>query len=91
MDRCARAAPEEAARAWIRPLLQQLNAGQAEARLHDLRALARRRRKKKRAAVEPELNYLESHQERMDYAAAWRAGKPLGSGAMKSTCRQYQC
>src|SRR5438105_4562718 len=34
---------------------------------------------------------LESHQERMDYAVARRAGEPQGSGAMESTCRQYQC
>ena len=42
-------------------------------------------------AVERELNYLQNHRERMDYAAARRAGEPQGSGAMESTCRQYQC
>ena len=37
------------------------------------------------------MSYLESHRARMDYAAARRAGEPQGSGAMESTCRQYQC
>ena len=80
-----------AARAWIQPLLKKLKAGRAPALLKDLRVLARRLRQKKRQAVEAEINYLESHRERMDYAAARRAGEPQGSGAMESTCRQYQC
>jgi hypothetical protein len=32
-----------------------------------------------------------SKEERMDYDAARRAGEPQGSGAMESSCRQYQC
>ncbi len=27
----------------------------------------------------------------MDYGRAQQKGEPLGSGAMESTCRQYQC
>ena len=73
------------------PLLQKLKSGRAPALLNDLRTLAKRLRQKKRQAVEAELKYLESHQERMDYDAARRAGEPQGSGAMESTCRQYQC
>ena len=82
---------EGAARAWIKPLLKKLKAGRTASLLNDLQVLAKRLRKKKRQAVESELNYLESHRERMDYAAARRAGEPQGSGAMESTCRQYQC
>jgi len=82
---------EAAARAWIKPLLKKLKAGRATSLLNDLQALAKRLRSKKRQAVESELNYLESHRQRMDYAAARRAGEPQGSGAMESTCRQYQC
>jgi hypothetical protein len=82
---------EAAARAWIKPLLKKLKAGRALSLLNDLRALTKRLREKKRQAVQSELNYLENHRERMDYAAARRAGEPLGSGAMESTCRQYQC
>jgi hypothetical protein len=82
---------EAAARVWIKPLLKKLKAGRATALLNDLQTLAKRLRSKKRQAVESELNYLASHRKRMDYAAARRAGEPQGSGAMESTCRQYQC
>lgn len=82
---------EAAARAWIAPLLKKLKQGRATSLLNDLHALAKRLRKKKRQAVESEVTYLESHRQRMDYAAARRAGEPQGSGAMESTCRQYQC
>lgn len=82
---------EAAARTWIKPLIKKLKAGRAVSLLNDLHTLAKRLRKKKRQALESELNYLESHRERMDYASARRAGEPQGSGAMESTCRQYQC
>lgn len=82
---------ETAARAWVQPLLKKLKSGRAVALLKDLRTLAKRLRQKKRQAVEAEVAYLESHRGRMDYAAARRAGEPQGSGAMESTCRQYQC
>ncbi len=82
---------ETAARAWIKPLLQKLKQGRAVSLLKDLRTLVNRLRQKKRLAVQAELNYLESHRERLDYGAARRAGEPQGSGAMESTCRQYQC
>ena len=82
---------EAAARAWIGPPLKHLKRGQTTTLLNDLRLLAKRLRRKKRQAVEAEVSYLESHRERMDYATARRAGEPQGSGAMESTCRQYQC
>jgi hypothetical protein len=82
---------ERAARQWVAPLLRQLQGSRVPALLNDLRTLVQRLRKKKRQAVAAELAYLESHQTRMDYAAAHRNGEPEGSGAMESTCRQYQC
>lgn len=82
---------ERAARDWVQPLLKKLKSGRAPALLKDLRSLTKRLRHKKRQAVAAELAYLSSHRQRMDYAAARRAGEPLGSGAMESTCRQYQC
>jgi hypothetical protein len=85
--------PEEEgrARAWIGPLLRKLKSGRTPALLSDLRAVAKRLRHKKRQAVESELNYFQEHRNRMDYAAARKSGEPQGSGAMESTCRQYQC
>jgi hypothetical protein len=80
-----------AARKWIEPLLKKLKKGQAVSLLNDLRKLTKRLRRKKRQAAEAELAYLENHRHRMDYAAAQRAGEPIGSGAIESTCRQYQC
>ena len=80
-----------AARTWVEPLLKKLKGGRAPALLKDLRTLVKRLRSKKRQAVAGELAYLENHRHRMDYAAAQRAGEPQGSGAMESTCRQYQC
>ena len=82
---------EAAARAWIEPLLKRLKRGRAASVLTDLRAVAKRLRSRKRRAVESELRYLEGHAQRMDYGAGGRAGEPLGSGAIESTCRQYQC
>jgi hypothetical protein len=82
---------EAAARVWIQPLLKKLKPGRVVPLLNDLRTLAKRLRRKKRQAVQSELSYLESHRERMDYPTARRNGEPQGSGAIESTCRQYQC
>lgn len=82
---------EVAARTWIKPLLRKLKQGRALSLLNDLRTVAKRLRRNKRQAVQAELSYLESHRDRMDYAVARREGEPQGSGAMESTCRQYQC
>lgn len=82
---------EVAARQWIAPLLKKLKNGRIPSLLKDLNIVARRLRHKKRRAVEAELAYLQCHQKRMNYPAARQAGEPQGSGAIESTCRQYQC
>ena len=43
-----------------------------------------------RATVERETAYLQTHRERLDYGTAKKKGEPPSSGAMESTCRQYQ-
>ena len=43
-----------------------------------------------REKVEQEAAYLQTHRDRLDYGTAKTKGEPLGSGAMESTCRQYQ-
>jgi hypothetical protein len=40
--------------------------------------------------VEAEWKYLENNRNRLDFTGAKARGEPLGSGAMESTCKQYQ-
>ena len=37
-----------------------------------------------------EINYFKTHENRMDYKKGKAAGEPVGSGAIESTCAQYQ-
>ncbi len=43
------------------------------------------------AGIRKEIAYLKNHEHRMDYDQARQRGEPCGSGAIESTCRQYQC
>ena len=81
---------EAAAKAWIEPLKEKLLAGQGPEVVADLTELLKRLRGARREAVQAEVNYLEKHRERLDYAGAKERGEPLGSGAIESTCKQYQ-
>lgn len=82
---------ETAARQWIEPLLRKLKAGRSTPVITELRKVAKRLRAKRRAAVQSELEYFRTHRHRLDYDVAQKRGQPLGSGAIESTCRQYQC
>jgi hypothetical protein len=84
--------PEDdvAAAAWIKPLQAQLLEGQAVEIIDELDGLLHKLRGPKRAVVQAERNYLENNRHRLDYQGAKERGEPLGSGAMESTCRQYQ-
>jgi hypothetical protein len=82
---------EAAAAAWVAPLKEKLLAGEGVAVIADLGQLLPRLRGARRKLVETERNYLASHRARMDYAEARRRSEPQGSGAMESSCRQYQC
>lgn len=79
------------ARAWMNPLLQQLKSGQALKVIAALEELLPRLDAARQAVAGRELNYLQSHRGRMNYQEARRRGEPIGSGAIESTCRQYQC
>ena len=79
-----------AARAWVEPLLGKLKDDASCAVITELEQLQKRLEGAARESVQKEVNYLQSQRERMDYGTAQRKGEPLGSGAMESTCRQYQ-
>lgn len=79
------------AKAWVEPLLHQLRHGEEERVLQTLDDLKQTVARKHRELVSREAAYFESHREHLDYSAGAAAGEPIGSGAMESTCRQYQC
>jgi hypothetical protein len=79
-----------AARAWVEPLLAKLKADDHCEVITELEQLQQRLEGAAREKVEKEVNYLQTNRERMDYGTAKERGEPLGSGAMESTCRQYQ-
>jgi hypothetical protein len=85
--------PEDAAAAaaWIKPLKEKLLESQAVEVIDELDSLLTRLRGSRRAAVQAERNYLDNNRDRLDYKGAKERGEPLGSGAMESTCKQYQC
>jgi hypothetical protein len=85
--------PEDAraAHQWIEPLLKKLKAGRSVKVIAELKAVAKRLRAKRRATAQSELEYFQAHRDRLDYHLAKKRGQPLGSGAIESTCRQYQC
>ena len=83
------------ARQWLRPLFRQLktksNGGQqVRGALQELLRNKASLTPAQRAAVAKEVGYFTTHAHRMNYAAGQRKQQPLGSGAIESTCRQYQ-
>jgi len=80
---------------WVRPYLQWLERRKNGA-LDVINSLAELETKladldrEKQGAVARELGYLKEHEKRMDYKAAKKLGQPCGSGAIESTCSQYQ-
>jgi hypothetical protein len=83
------------ARLWLRPLFRQLE-GKRNGATQVLNALKDLLRSKdqmtpaQREKVAKEIGYFATHADRMDYLKGKRRKQPLGSGAIESTCRQYQ-
>jgi len=83
------------AEAWVRPYIRWLEsrtAGAADV-MEGLEALQERLDEfsaKQADVLKRELNYFRSHQQRMDYKVGKALGEPVGSGAIESTCAQYQ-
>src|SRR5262249_37477403 len=78
------------ARAWVQPLLDKLKSDCSCEVITELEQLRERVQEAARKKVDQELAYLKSHRKRMDYGTARKNNEPSGSGAMESTCRQYQ-
>lgn len=76
---------------WVKPLLEQLEKGQAKRVIGQLEEVLTEASSGQAEVMEREVEYFKNNQHRMDYKAAKKAGEPLGSGAIESTCRQYQC
>jgi hypothetical protein len=81
---------EAGAAAWIKPLKEKLLAGNGVEVIDDLDSLLAKLRGSRREAVQAERNYLDNNRARLDYKGAKEKGEPLGSGAMESTCKQYE-
>jgi hypothetical protein len=81
----------EAARRWISPFLKHLERGRGARIISDLKRLAKRLRRARRQQVQREINYFGANVHRLNYRQGAKLGEPVGSGAIESTCRQYQC
>jgi len=83
------------AKAWVAPLLRALERRLDGALdvihgLEGLRSTMARLTTEQRATLEREIGYFNQHKDRMDYKRGKRLGQPVGSGAIESTCSQYQ-
>ena len=83
------------AETWVRPYLRWLEQRKDGAldvihSLDELQHTLNAFDDKQRAALAREVAYLTAHKDRMDYKTARNLGQPRGSGAIESTCSQYQ-
>jgi len=84
-----------AAREWVRPFLlwlEQRDNGALEViqGLEQLYVTLQKLTSNQRQAIDREINYFRQHKDRMDYKNGRAMGQPVGSGAIESTCSQYQ-
>lgn len=76
---------------WVNRQQKALKKDQACKVLKNLRDLEKEMIGSLKEAATKEANYLESHQNRLNYADAGKHNEPIGSGSIESCCRQYQC
>ncbi len=84
---------EEKCRAWIAPLLHSLaHGGESKVlkSLKDLQALCESLGKERRETVQRTIKYFQNHRDHIHYQDVESQGCPKGSGAMESTCSQFQ-
>jgi hypothetical protein len=84
---------DEHARRWVEPLLRQLKHGGQQRvlrRLENLLPVGEPLAEDAAGRVRTDIEYFQTHRERLDYQAVGAQGCPQGSGAMESTCSQFQ-
>jgi len=79
------------AKEWIKPLLHKIE-NKKEGIFDVISSLDQLKEKfvNKSKAIDKQIAYFQSHQSKMDYPNAKKREEPLGSGAIESTCKQYQ-
>ena len=85
----------EKAKQWVTPFLNWLKRRKNGVldvieSLEQLDATLSRITKAQREAIDREIGYFTDHKNRMDYKNGKALGQPVGSGAIESTCSQYQ-
>lgn len=84
---------EGKARRWVEPLLRQLKHGGEKRmlrRLNGLLKLCESLGEKSAGIIRTGVRYFQSHRDHLHYEAVGARGCPQGSGAMESTCSQFQ-
>lgn len=84
---------EEEVRRWVEPLLHKMRHGGESAVLKKLEQTLRQAQRDGSpalAVLAREMNYFRDHREHMHYEKWAKQGIPIGSGAMESTCGQFQ-
>jgi len=84
-----------AAKEWVRPFLLWLErrkdgALDVIASLQQMKKNIEDMTRGQREAIVREIEYFQEHKDRMDYKTGKALGQPVGSGAIESTCSQYQ-
>jgi hypothetical protein len=81
---------EKKMKQWIGRKKKQLSTGRSAKVIEDIENALTQIAPERREKADKELNYFKTHQNRMDYDVAKENNEPQGSGAIESTCRQYQ-
>ncbi len=84
------------ARQWVLPMLRWLKRRKDGAldvinTLQEIRGDVQKLSAKQQETLDREIGYFEGHKDRMDYKNGKALDQPIGSGAIESTCSQYQC
>ena len=82
--------PVQAAQ-WVKKMKNNLKRGRAAKVISILEEAAKELPGPAKGEIDKQLAYLKEHEPRMDYSKGIARGEPIGSGAIESTCRQYQC